>query len=121
MRNYQDQGTYNWKAQQYEENTMPSVTLPNQAMSMKEIMERFARGLPISGAKVPLYDEENDLPDIRTLDLAERQQLSQQYEMELSRLREGGRGKEPDSSNPPVPYGTAPVPEPVQAQVGPGA
>lgn len=34
-------------------------------------MRRFASGLPISGQRVPLYDEEDESPDIRSLDLSE--------------------------------------------------
>lgn len=65
-------------------NDMPSMTVPDQAMSMAEILSRFARGLPIEAGRVPIYDEENDLPDIRTLDLVERADLAEQYRNELS-------------------------------------
>lgn len=55
----------------YEHNVWPSLTVPDQSMSVKEIMDRCAQGLPISGAKVPVYNEE-EIPDMKKLDLSER-------------------------------------------------
>ena len=69
----------------YEKNYGPSLTIPDQTMSIRQILERHSRGLPISGWKEPIWDgEENDLPDIRTLDLAERQELAYLYQQELN-------------------------------------
>lgn len=57
-----------------EKNTMPSLTIPDQAMSIQEILRRFAQGLPLGGQKVPLYDE--DLPfdaqQFQKMDLADK-------------------------------------------------
>jgi len=61
----------NWPG---EKNTMPSLTIPDQAMSIQEILRRFAQGLPLGGQKVPLYDE--DLPfdaqQFQKMDLADK-------------------------------------------------
>lgn len=70
-----------------EVNDLPSMTVPDDSMSIREILDRFARGLPIDGFRVPMYDEDNDMPDIRTLDFAERQQLAEMYENELEALQ----------------------------------
>lgn len=71
-----------------EVNSQPSMTVPDQSLSIKEILDRHARGLPISGnIQIPVYDEEDDMPDIRTLDLAERQEMAQKYANELIELR----------------------------------
>ena len=68
----------------YEHNYSPSMTIPDQTLSIRQILERHSRGLPIEGWKVPIWDgEDNDLPDIRTLDLAERQELAHLYAQEL--------------------------------------
>lgn len=74
-----------------EKNNLPSKTVPDQTMSLRELIKRFAQGLPINAAKVPLYDddpENNDLPDPSRLDLAEREELALQYADELQGLRE---------------------------------
>lgn len=61
-----------------ERNLLPSLTVPDQSMSVAEIMRRYANGLPIGGAKVPLWEEDEDFyPDVRTLDLAEIQDIIQ--------------------------------------------
>lgn len=72
----------------YEVNEFPSETIPDQTMSMREILQRYARGLPLEGERVPMYSEdpENDLPDMRHLDLAEQQEIREQYAEELKDL-----------------------------------
>lgn len=55
----------------------PSLTIPDQAMSLKEMMARHARGLPVTGnALPPLYDDDETSQgiDIRKLDLQERKE-----------------------------------------------
>lgn len=85
----------------YETNPFPSMTVPDQTMSIREIMQRFAKGLPIDGSKVPIYDEENDLPDLRTLDLAEREDYINSYTAELNEIKQKQEKKKPNR-NPKV-------------------
>lgn len=68
---------------QLEINTKPSLTVPDQTMTVREIMERYARGLPIGGSRLPSYDEEDDMPDIKTLDLTEREEYADLFRDEL--------------------------------------
>jgi hypothetical protein len=64
------------------------MTIPDQTMSIRTILERHSRGLPIDGIKVPIYEgEENDLPDWRRLDLAERQELAHLYTNEIKDIK----------------------------------
>lgn len=55
--------------------TEPSMTAPDQTMSMKNIMERFAKGLPLPDQKVELYDEESDGIRPQLLDLVDLQEM----------------------------------------------
>lgn len=77
---------YSYFPPYYEVNEGVSLTVPDQTLTVSQILERYTRGLPLGG-KVPIYDEEDTLPDVRTLDLAERQELREQYEEELSLIR----------------------------------
>lgn len=105
------QTAYNRHPVDGEKNDQPSKTVPDQTMSLRELIRRYASGLPINGQKVPLYEENPDfdnLPDPRTLDLAEREELALQYAEELAALKEKYQlltkaGKEPenDSQTPP--------------------
>lgn len=70
-----------------EVNVGPSMTVPDQTLSIQEILDRFARGLPVSGGRAPIFDEEDELPDLRTLDLAERQELKERYTAELDQIK----------------------------------
>ena len=69
----------------------PSMTIPDQTLSIPEIMERFARGLPLGGANVELWegeDDELDGVDLKTLDLSERYDLVKRRKEELEKLQE---------------------------------
>lgn len=74
-----------------EVNNDPSMTVPDQTMTMTEIMNRYAKGLPLAGQKLPQYEdiEEGDdyLPDPRRMDLAERQELKEAAEKELENMK----------------------------------
>jgi hypothetical protein len=73
----------------YEKNTRPGITIPDQTMSIRTILDRHSRGLPIDGIKIPIYEgEENDLPDWRRLDLAERQELAHLYTNEIKNIKQ---------------------------------
>jgi len=75
----------------YERNDEPSLTIPDQTMSIKEILNRFASGLPVGGLKTALYDEtesEEHFPDPRYMDLAERQEFAEIYRQEYQQIKE---------------------------------
>lgn len=56
--------------------TQPSQTVPDQTMSIKTILERYAQGLPIDAEKNPIYeDEETNGINPRTLDLVDIQEM----------------------------------------------
>lgn len=70
-----------------EVNTLPSMTVPDQCLSIREILIRYAKGLPIS-ASDPLYDGEDAdfddlLPDPARMDLEEREAFRNQAIDEL--------------------------------------
>ncbi|WNK13133.1 MAG: hypothetical protein [Microvirus sp.] len=76
------QTPFNRTTRYYERITEPSMTVPDQTMSMKEILRRFASGLPIGGIRVPLYEGEEDYEnsflegiDPKTLDISELDEL----------------------------------------------
>lgn len=56
-------------------NTQPSITIPDQSMTVKQMLERHNSGMPVSlfGAD-PTYSED-ELPDLRKMDLSEIQDL----------------------------------------------
>lgn len=53
-----------------------SLTIPDETMSIKEILIRYAKGLPIGGINQnPIYDENSNGINLKTLDLVDLQEL----------------------------------------------
>jgi len=81
----------------YEQSTKPSMTIPDQALTVKEILTRFARGIPVEQHTTIYEDVESPddfLPDPRTLDLAERQQYAEMVQEELNHIRSKAQSAE---------------------------
>ncbi|QCS37333.1 hypothetical protein [Tortoise microvirus 86] len=68
-----------------ETNIGPSETVPDQALSLSELLLRQARGLPVH-TKNPVYSDEY-LPDLSKMDLAEIQELKEHARTEVDSLR----------------------------------
>lgn len=69
--------------------TQPSQTVPDQTMSIKTIMERYAKGLPIADGFTPIYeDDDYDSNGInpRTLDLVDIQELKAENKSKIEYL-----------------------------------
>lgn len=68
-----------------EVNTMPSLTVPDQALTIQEILLRYASGtLP----NIVIGEEYNeDMPDLRGLDYVERANLAKENLQQVSDLR----------------------------------
>lgn len=78
---------YNAVPSKGEINSDPSMTVPDQSMSVQEIMRRYASGLPLGGQRVPIYHGEDEfLPDFDKLDLAEQQQYKEAAAAERKRI-----------------------------------
>lgn len=55
-----------------EVNNGKSMTIPDQSLSVRDIMRRYASGLGYSNVKVGEYQtDEEDLPDFKKMDLSE--------------------------------------------------
>lgn len=86
------QTQYNRKSFPDSRNELPvgkSMTIPDQTLSIKQILDRYARGLPLGGAKEPIYEGEEDFtPDLEHMDLADRQEYLENVEKEVSEIKE---------------------------------
>jgi len=74
-----------------EKSNKPSMTIPDQSMTVSELVERNKRGLPLGGAKVPIWDENPEteyLPDLNRLDLSEVHELKLQAQETINEKRE---------------------------------
>jgi len=91
-----------FNAKQFNDNekiTEPSQTVPDQAMSVRELLSRYASGLPLGGGNDPIYEgEDGDGIDPRRLDLAERQELEISARQELAEIEERLKSKKAEKS-----------------------
>lgn len=71
-----------------EPNNGISLTLPDQNLPIRTLIERYARGIPVP-TKEPIWEgEENDLPDPARMDYAERQEYAQKYAEEFLAIKQ---------------------------------
>lgn len=58
-----------------EVNTLPSMTQPNDVMSVKEVLDRFTRGLPLNSGDIGYYDDPDgmDMSDFDMMDKFEKE------------------------------------------------
>lgn len=90
MKKYKTQANADEYPKKHERKTkgLPSMTIPNQSKSVKEILDRFAVGLPFEGAKVVVYDGEIYAPSPEEMDIAEREayalEVFSRLEMQLT-------------------------------------
>jgi len=88
--NFQTQYNAATRERYYEVNNDPSETIPDQTMSVKEILTRYASGLPIDGQKVPIYENDEDpLHGVNwnTLDLSEKADFIQALKSDIEETR----------------------------------
>lgn len=83
--------TYDYTKIKKEKNNQPSCTIPDQAMSIQEIMRRYARGIPLAG-NVPVYEDQETLQtsdgvNFETLDLSEQHSLIKARQEELTEIK----------------------------------
>lgn len=117
--------TYPWRTQynavntpkDHEVNILPSKTIPDQSMPVIEIMKRYSQGLPLGGAKNPVYyGEEPGIPeDWEKWDLSERmaykeENLERIKELQKKMQEEYEEARKPkDVSGPVPPQANAPA------------
>lgn len=79
---------YNSIPSKGEFNRQPSMTVPNQSMSVAEMIDRHNAGLPIQGSANPMYYGEIDFPDFSKMDLIDLQEFKEATQMRIQELRQ---------------------------------
>lgn len=77
------------REKEYKVFTQPSQTVPDQTMSIKTILDRYAKGLPIGGGLEPIYEEDESYGiNPKTLDLVDLQELKMNNKKHIETLKE---------------------------------
>lgn len=72
--NLRNRFTYLEEGPELEINTMPSETQPDEVLSIREMLDRHSRGIPLQGTnREPIYypEELGHVPDVERMDLTE--------------------------------------------------
>ena len=91
-----------------ERNNQPSATVPDQAMSVREILVRFANGLGFDSGKVPVWNSPDEIPDnFQHLDLADQRAYLEMNKRNIERIQTEMQIKEQQEqqqqATPPTP------------------
>lgn len=71
--------------------TKPSMTIPDQTMSIPTLIKRYVSGQTLGGSKIPVYEGDEDLlngVNWQTLDLSEKAAYMKQFAYELKDHKE---------------------------------
>lgn len=84
----------------YEVNIKPSLTVPDQSMTIEQILKKNQSGIDVTGYKIPIFHGEDDQfsIDMKKLDLSEQMELIQEnrrriYDLQ-DRINNPGKYKE---------------------------
>lgn len=85
MRNVLRKHTY--QVRKGEQITEPSMTVPDQALSLKKILSDYTRGVMPANVRDPEYHGEDYIPDLKTLDLSELAEYVESVKSEVDTLQ----------------------------------
>lgn len=86
--NYTVQHQFNYQIPLGEVNDLPSLTVPDDSMSLETILKRYALGLPINGNNQEEFYEEEELPDLRKMDMEEIAVMKMETEEKIQKYRD---------------------------------
>lgn len=70
-----------------EKNTMPSMTLPDQGMTLRQMVNRYAQGIMPTNMRTPLYSGDEVPQFLDQMDLTDRQRLLEETKDRVNELQ----------------------------------
>lgn len=65
----------------------PTLTIPDQTLTVIEILQRFGTGQPLEGLKAEIYNGDEEIPDVQKMDLEEIAELKLQLDKNIKELK----------------------------------
>lgn len=100
---------YDYKKQKYSRNSGKSVTEPNKALSIPEIVQRYRTGRPVAEHKAEYSDE--FVPDVKNMDFVDQQEFVNMHEQKRKELdaeiKAAKESKRSAQDQPPKPASAA--------------
>lgn len=78
---------HNYKQEIPKISEMPSATVPDQTLSIPEILQRFAQGRPMTATTNLTYTGDEYAPEVRGMDLVDLDELKEKNQQEINRLK----------------------------------
>lgn len=92
MRKIRNSLNYSVSDQDREINDLPSLAVPDQALTVQQLLKKNQMGITTYNGQVPMYalgdDEFDELPDVKRLDLTELDELKQQNDAYIKEYRD---------------------------------
>ncbi|HAY3508206.1 TPA: hypothetical protein JRX33_002677 [Elizabethkingia anophelis] len=70
-----------------EKNIGKSETVPDQSLTVRQILDKFSTGTLDEIARDKFYNDDDDLPDLRGLDITELQQMKRDAQMDIDEIQ----------------------------------
>lgn len=108
-----NQHTYRMKNhRRYETNAKPSLTVPGQTLSLKELLARYTRGQSVE-TFTPIYDD-GYYPETDRMDKIEKIELARSLRGAIDDIQKRPKPKptKPEPAPQPIPNPPAPSPDP---------
>lgn len=77
-------GEYPKDIEIYDLELNPSLTIPDQAPSLGELIQRYQTGREIMAQSEPIFDEHLNLPDVSRMDKVEKEMFRKTIQREIS-------------------------------------
>lgn len=69
--------------------TLPSKTVPDETLTVRQMLERHTRGLPVHASqKQAVYHGDVDLPDMERLELEDKQEILENAQQNITDIKD---------------------------------
>ena len=73
--------------------TQKSQTVPDQSLTMRQLLDRYAKGLPLEAKEPVYYGEDTEIPNFKKMDLTEIDEYRKNLNEDITRLSKKERRK----------------------------
>lgn len=84
--------------------TQASQTIPDQSLTMRQLFDRYAKGLPLEAKDPVYYGEDDEIPDFKKMDLTEIDEYKKNLSADIEEKLEKSKRRKKAVDTPPENY-----------------
>lgn len=112
--------TYDHSIQKNETFSLPSLTVPNQTLSLKELLNRFTRGQEIPTLEPSFHGEDEQFFDqVSRMDKIEKLEFASQIRGHIATFQNSEKNLKASEANTPVPDTSHEIKAPEGTEIAP--